>query len=145
MGSTYLSVHYHIVFSTKQRRPFINDSSRSKIHEYLGGTVRGLGGIPECVGGVADHMHLLVGLKATHCLVDFVRELKKTSSVWTTHHHDRYFQWQEGYSAFTVSHTHRRLIKGYIAAQEEPSSYVEFRGQTETTAGEKRRRVVLAP
>ena len=60
----------------------MKDSWRSKMHEYLGGTVRGLGGIPECVGGVADHVHLLVGLKATHCLADFVRELKKAASVW---------------------------------------------------------------
>ena len=81
MGSTYLSLHYHIVFSTKERRPFIKDPWRSKMHEYLGGTVRGLGGIPECIGGVADHVHLLVGLKATHCLADFLRELKKASSV----------------------------------------------------------------
>ena len=75
MGSTYLSLHYHIVFSTKERRPFIKHSWRSKMHEYLGGTVRGLEGIPESIGGVDDHLHLLVGLKATHCLADFVREL----------------------------------------------------------------------
>ena len=126
MGSTYLSLHYHIVFSTKERRPFIKDSWRSNMHEYLGGTVRGLGGIPECVGGVADHVHLLVGLKATHCLADFVRELKKASSVWTTDHHDRYFHWQEGYAAFTVSHTHRDPLKGYIAGQEEHHRTLNF-------------------
>src|SRR6478672_5931275 len=98
MGSTYLSLHYHIVFSTKERRPFIKDPWRSKMHEYLGGTVRGLGGIPECVGGDADHVHLLVGLKATHCLADFLRELKKTSSVWVTESLAQpLFAWQEGY------------------------------------------------
>ncbi|HSU52657.1 MAG TPA: IS200/IS605 family transposase [Candidatus Dormibacteraeota bacterium] len=126
MGSTYLSLHYHIVFSTKERRSFIKDSWRSKMHEYLGGTVRGLGGIPECVGGVADHVHLLVGLKATHCLADFVRELKKASSVWIIDHHDTYFRWQEGYSAFTVSHTHRDPVKGYIAGQEEHPRTLSF-------------------
>ena len=61
MGSTFLSLHYHIVFSTKERRPFIKPTWRSKLHEYLGGTVRGLGGIPEIVGGVEDHIHLLAG------------------------------------------------------------------------------------
>ena len=96
------------------------------MHEYLGGTVRGLGGIPECVGGVADHVHLLVGLKATHCLADFVRELKKASSVWTTDYHDRYFQWQEGYAAFTGSHTHRDPLKRYIAGQEEHHRTLNF-------------------
>jgi hypothetical protein len=52
------------------------------MHEYLGGTVKGLDGISQGVGGTADHVHLLVGLKPTHCLSDFLRELKKSSSVW---------------------------------------------------------------
>jgi putative transposase len=126
MGSTYLSLHYHIVFSTKERRPLIKDTWRSRMHEYLGGTVRGLGGIPECIGGVADHVHLLVGLKATHCLADFVRELKKASSVWAADNHDRFFQWQEGYSAFTASHTHRDPLKAYIGGQEEHHRKLSF-------------------
>lgn len=82
MSSTYLSLHYHLVFSTKNRDPFIALAWRARLHEYLGGTVAGLGGFPQGVGGVADHVHLLVGLKATHTLADFMRELKKASSVW---------------------------------------------------------------
>jgi putative transposase len=119
MGSTYLSLHYHIVFSTKERQPFIKDRWRSKMHEYLGRAVPGLGGIPECIGGFADHVHLLVGLKAMHCLADFMRELKKASSVWAADVHDRSFKWQEGYAAFTASHTHRNPLKVYISDQEE--------------------------
>lgn len=82
MPSTYLSLHYHLVFSTKERRPWIDESWRPRLHEYLGGTVQGLGGYSQGIGGVADHVHLLVGLKATHCLSDFMREVKKASSVW---------------------------------------------------------------
>ena len=82
MPSTYLSLHYHLVFSTKDRAPLIEPSWRNRLHEYLGGTVEGLKGFPQGVGGIADHVHLLVGLKATHCLADFMRELKKASSVW---------------------------------------------------------------
>ena len=88
MGSTFLSLHYHIVFSTKERRPFLADTWGTKMHEYLGGTVRGLGGVPEAIGGVADHVHLLVGLRATHCLGDFMQELKKASSVWAKKSYD---------------------------------------------------------
>jgi len=55
----------------------IDSAWRSRLQEYLGGTIRGLGGFPEEVGGVADHVHLLAGLKATHCLADVLRELKK--------------------------------------------------------------------
>lgn len=115
MQSTFLSLHYHLVFSTRERVPFIQDTWIAKLHEYLGGTVSGLGGIPECVGGVSDHVHLLVGLKATHCLADFMRELKKASSQWV--HNvigDRAFSWQDGYSAFTVSATARGTVKRYI-------------------------------
>lgn len=60
MGSTFHSLHYHIVFSTKERRPLIHATWRQSLHEYMGGTVRGLGGIAEAVGGVEDHVHLLV-------------------------------------------------------------------------------------
>ena len=114
MGSAFLSLHYHIVFSTKERRPFIKPSWCYKLHEYLGGTVRGLGGIPEIIGGVADHVHLLVGLRATHCLADFMRELKKASSTWAAEKHEQLFTWQEGYSAFTVSWTHIESVRQYI-------------------------------
>jgi REP element-mobilizing transposase RayT len=119
MGSTYLSLHYHLIFSTKNRQPFIEPGWRDRLHEYLAGTIRGLGGIPESVGGVADHVHLLVGLKATHCLADVLRELKKASSVWV-HETIRLaaFAWQDGYAAFTVSATSRENVKSYIANQE---------------------------
>jgi REP element-mobilizing transposase RayT len=129
MGSTFLSLHYHIVFATKGRRPFIVAEWRSRLHEYLGGAVRGLGGIPQAIGGVADHVHLLVGLKATHTLADFVRELKKGGTTWV--HEEKLepiFAWQEGYAAFTVSPNGRSGVKGYIARQEEhhrERSYVE--------------------
>jgi REP element-mobilizing transposase RayT len=120
MSSTYLSLHYHITFSTKHREPLIADMWITRLHEYLGGTVKGLDGFPQGVGGVADHVHLLVGLKATHCLADFMRELKKSSSAWV---HDELkvpdFAWQEGYAAFTVSPTARGGVKRYIAHQAE--------------------------
>lgn len=120
MASTFTSLHYHIIFSTKDRAPIIDRTWRTRLLEYLGGTVNGLGGFTEGVGGVADHVHLLVGLKASHCLSDFMRELKKASSVWV---HDtigvRGFAWQEGYGAFTVSATSREKVRDYIANQDE--------------------------
>src|SRR5258706_16402439 len=111
MASTYLSLHYHLVFGTKHREPIIAADWRSRLHDYLGGTIRGLGGFPEGVGGVADHVHLLVGLKATHCLADVMRELKKASSVWVHEEIGEAFAWQEGYAAFTVSAPAREGVK----------------------------------
>ena len=63
-------------------------------------------------------MHILVGLGATHRLADFLRELKKASSVWIAENHERSFAWQEGYAAFSVSPTHRDVVRRYIANQE---------------------------
>ncbi len=103
MSSTFSSLQMHLVFSTKERRPFIATSWRPTLHEYLGGTVRGLGVVPESIGGVADHVHLLVSDKPTCCVSDFVRELKKASSVWAAQQHEPRFGWQEGYSVFSVS------------------------------------------
>ena len=119
MGSTFLSLHYHIVFSTKERRPWIAPSWRPRVHEYIGGTIRGLGGIPESVGGVADHVHLLVGLRATHTLADVVRDVKKAATAWVHDQNlERAFCWQEGYAAFTVSPNVRARVSKYIANQE---------------------------
>lgn len=117
---SYISIHAHIVFATKNRRPMLQPVWREKLHEYLGGTVNGLDAIAQGVGGVDDHVHLLVGFKATHRLSDFMRELKKSSSKWI---HDeigmKEFAWQDGYSAFSVSPTARPGVQRYIQNQEE--------------------------
>ena len=128
MPSTYLSLHYHVVFSTRCREPAIAESWRTRLFEYLGGTVNGLAGQPQGVGGTADHVHLLVGLKATHRLADFMRELKKASSIWV--HQEigvKGFAWQEGYGAFTVSPNARDHVRTYIAGQEEHHRARTFR------------------
>ena len=120
MASTYLSLHYHLVFGTKNREPSIAIEWRKNLHDYLAGTISGLGGFPQGVGGVADHVHLLVGLRATHCLADVMRDLKKASSLWVHKHIGlQSFAWQEGYAAFTVSATAREGVQSYIANQED--------------------------
>ena len=68
MPSTHLSLNYHLVFSTKNRRPLIIGDWRANLHAYLGGVVKGIKGVPLAIGGVEDHVHLLVGLRATHRL-----------------------------------------------------------------------------
>jgi len=120
MSSTHLSLHYHLIFSTKERCAFIEEPWRERLHTFLGGSVRALGGVAETVGGVADHVHLLVGLRATHCLADVLRDIKQTSSEWV-HQTIRLatFSWQEGYGAFTVSASQLEIVKAYIAAQKQ--------------------------
>ena len=120
MPSTYTSLHYHLVFATKDRLPIIAETWRARLHDYLGGTVRGLGGTPLGIGGMADHVHLLVGLTASHCLADFMRDLKKDATKWVQAVVPlREFSWQEGYAAFTVSPTGLEAVRSYVSQQEE--------------------------
>ncbi len=124
--STYHSLHYHWVCATKERRPWVQPEWRSSMHEYLGGVVRGLGGMALMVGGVADHVHLLLRLRTTHCVADFSRELKKASSVWATESHCRGFGWQEGYAVFAVSQSGVAAVTRYVARQEEHHRRIGF-------------------
>jgi REP element-mobilizing transposase RayT len=119
MPNTFSSLHYHIFFSTKKREPWINPEWRDRLWEYLGGTIRGLGGHPHQIGGVADHVHLAVGLKPTHSVSKVLQELKKASSAWV-HHELRLpaFAWQDGYTALTVSASVLPKIVDCVANQE---------------------------
>lgn len=120
MPSTHTSLYFHLVFSTKDRLPIIANDWRSKLHAYLGGIVRNLKGVALAVGGIDNHVHLLVSLKATHCLSDFMRELKASSSGWV--HREiglKSFAWQVGYGAFTVSPNNIERVKNYVLNQEE--------------------------
>ena len=134
MPSTHLSLHFHVVFSAKDRHPFFDEAWRPRLHEYLGGLVRTAEGVAEAVGGTADHVHLLLGLKATHTLAAIVQDIKQTSSRWI---HEtigvKNFAWQAGYGAFTVSPASREAVRSYIARQAEhhraktfQEEYLEF-------------------
>jgi REP element-mobilizing transposase RayT len=118
MGSTFFSLHYHIVFSTKDRRPLIRHEWRPRMHSYLGGIINGMDGVPEIVGGIENHVHLLVSLRPVHRLADVLRDLKKESTNWVKENFDPAFSWQEGYSAFTVSPSATKSVSEYIANQE---------------------------
>jgi putative transposase len=121
MPQSYTCLHYHLVFSTKNRVPTITTTLQPRLWEYLGGIVRGESGFPIQIGGTADHVHLLVTLRQQPSLADFLRILKAGSSGWV---HDNFpeatdFWWQTGYGAFTVSHSALDSVKAYIANQEE--------------------------
>lgn len=111
----------HIVFSTKDRFPFINPEIRSSLHAYLATVSRNAG--CECyrVGGVADHVHLAVRLSRTITIADLVEALKTSTSKWMkTQSPDLdTFAWQRGYGAFSVAPGDLDAVVTYIANQEE--------------------------
>ncbi|MHB8636799.1 MAG: IS200/IS605 family transposase [Fimbriimonadaceae bacterium] len=118
MPSTYTSLKYHIVFSTKNRSALISPSWQDELHAYLGGVMRGLGGIALAVGGVSDHVHILASLKPTTPVADAVRDIKRASTSWARDEKQTpAFAWQEGYAAFTVAPGDLGAIRTYIAAQ----------------------------
>jgi REP element-mobilizing transposase RayT len=100
------------------------------LHAYLGGIIRAANGIAESVGGVSDHVHLLIGLRATHRLADVLRELKSVSLGWV---HEEIgllaFAWQEGYGRFTVSPSQRSAVRRYIDQQDEHHRTRTFRDE----------------
>ena len=120
MPSTHLSLHYHLVFSTKERYPLIASEWRESLHAYLGGVVKGIDGTPLAIGGVVDHVHLLVGLRATHRLDYVLRDIKADSSGWV--HKaigQKKFEWQSGYLGLTVSPSQLEKVRRYILNQEQ--------------------------
>jgi putative transposase len=119
MSSTHLSLHYHIIFSTKNRQPLIAESFRPKLHAFLGGCVKTLNGLPIAIGGTNDHVHLLIGLRATHQLSNVVKEIKVASSKWI--HEEillKEFAWQLGYGAFSVGISNLEQVRNYVLNQE---------------------------
>ena len=134
MPSTHLSLHYHVVFSTKNREPTIDSTWRARLHAYLGGSIRQAGGVPDCIGGPDNHVHLLMGLRATHRLSDVMRDIKSASSAWVRQEVGAgEFGWQEGYGGFSVNGGQREKLREYISNQEEhhrkrtfEEEYLEF-------------------
>ena len=120
MGSTYLSLHYHLVWATKDRRNIIVPEWEPKLHAFLGGLLKNIGGVAGIINGTRDHLHVLAGLRATHCLANVLRDVKSLSSEWVhTELKVWDFSWQEGYFAATVSPTQRPSVRRYISKQKE--------------------------
>lgn len=131
MPGSYSNLLYHLVFSTKARQPIISDRFREDLYKYMGGIVRGEGGVLIEIGGIADHVHLLVKLKPVVTLSDFMRVLKANSSKWVNEEKlkIRGFGWQNGYAAFTVSESHVPRIVKYIQNQEAHHRRITFQGE----------------
>jgi putative transposase len=120
MPQSYTNLIYHIVFATKNRQPLITDDVKSRLYDYIGGTIRRAGGIALAINGMEDHVHVLAKLRPDKSVSDVLRDLKANSSGWM---HDVFpeledFSWQNGYGAFTVSASQINKVKEYIANQE---------------------------
>lgn len=118
MSQSLARIIVHLVFSTKNREPFIAAEHRNRLFGYLGGTLNGIGCPVIAVGGVADHVHLLFVLGRTISLSKAVEEVKKESSKWAKEAIHPTFYWQQGYGAVSVSPSNVEQVKSYVETQE---------------------------
>ncbi|MEZ5344729.1 MAG: IS200/IS605 family transposase [Pyrinomonadaceae bacterium] len=126
MPHTYTNLLYHIVFSTKDREPYIRTEYRDRIYKYICGTARGLSGKCIVIGGIEDHVHLLVTLKPTTNVAKFLQELKPNVTKWARQNIHPLFEWQNGYGAFTVSESQVAAVKRYIRDQKIHHKQMDF-------------------
>jgi len=131
MSQSFTNLLYHLIFSTKDRRPLITVEYQLHLYDYIGGIIRNLGGISLGIDGVEDHVHVLAKLRPDKALSDVLRVLKCNASGWM---HDVFptlaeFSWQRGYAAFTVSQSNLQQVQRYLARQKEHHSGVSFRDE----------------
>jgi putative transposase len=121
MAHTYTSLHYHVIFSTKNREPWLTESIRGRLWPYLGGIARENRMNALEVGGVSDHVHALVAIPATLAVAKAVQLIKGGSSIWVkeTFRELPGFSWQDGYGAFSVSESQIETVRDYIRRQVE--------------------------
>jgi putative transposase len=120
MGQTFSKLLFHIVFSTKDRMPYLGPV-RDDLFPYMGGVIRGIRRKAMNINGASDHVHILTFLSADVSVAEAVRVVKSNSSRWVhqSHRGRRAFAWQAGYSAFTVSESNFGDVSRYIDDQEE--------------------------
>ena len=129
MPQSFVSLHHHLIFSTKNRLPLLSSEVQPRLFEYIGGILRAEGSVLEAAGGVADHVHLLVSLNKQLSISEVLRIIKASSSRWV---HETFpdtmsgFAWQAGYGAFAVSHSHREKVRTYLSRQAEHHRKVTF-------------------
>jgi REP element-mobilizing transposase RayT len=121
MANTYTSLHYHIVFSTKNREPWLTPDVEPRIWSYLGGIVKENRMKPMQIGGTEDHVHVLLGAPPVLAPAKIAQLIKGGSSVWIQETFPRMngFGWQDGYGAFTVSRSNLPSVIAYIQGQQE--------------------------
>jgi putative transposase len=132
MSQSLVQVYLHIVYSTKERRPFLqNQDLRHSLHSYLAGACRNLETPSLKVGGVEDHIHILCRMAKVISISDLIKELKRESSKWVKQQKSvlRRFYWQSGYGAFSVSPSHVDGLIGYINNQKEHHKHESFQDE----------------
>ena len=131
MSSTYSQIYIQIVFAVKNRESLIDTTWEEKLYKYITGIVQGKEQKMLAINGTSNHIHILIGMRPTCCLSDLVREIKKSSNDYIkANKFCKYsFQWQDGYGAFSYSHSALDNVIGYINNQKEHHKKQTFQNE----------------
>jgi REP element-mobilizing transposase RayT len=120
MAGTFSQIYIQVVFAVKGRENLIGNSWKDELHKYISGIITGKGQKSIIVNGISDHIHAFIGLKPSMAVADLVRDIKNNSSNFINkmNYVRGRFSWQEGYGAFSYSHSHIEKVYNYILKQE---------------------------
>ncbi|MCG9909884.1 MAG: IS200/IS605 family transposase [Flavobacteriales bacterium] len=129
MANTFTQIYIHLVFSVKGRQNLIQKNWKEELHKYICGVVNGKSQKVYAIGGVADHIHILVSIKPEISISELVRDIKANSSKWVNEKRlvSGKFNWQEGYGAFSHTHSLLDTVIAYINNQEEHHKKKSFK------------------
>jgi REP element-mobilizing transposase RayT len=129
--STYSQIYIHVVFAVRGRRSLIQPVWEEHLYKYISGIVTNKHQKMIAINGMPDHIHFLIGMKPQCCLSDLVREIKKSTHEYIRK--ERFclesFNWQDGFGAFSYSHSHLDHVIRYIMNQKEHHQKKTFRAE----------------
>ncbi len=146
MAGTYSQIYIQVVFAVKNRENILLKPWRDEVFKYIAGIIKAKEQKPIIVNGVTDHVHLFIGLKPSMALSDLIREVKNNTTNFINEKKfvKGKFSWQEGYGAFSYSHSQIDSVYNYILNQEEhhrkktfKEEYIEFLKKFEIDHDEK--------
>jgi len=129
MAGTFSQIYIQVVFAVKGRENLIAKSWKDELNKYIAGIIKGKEQKPIIVNGMPDHIHAFIGLRPSKSISDLVRDIKNNSSNFINEKKfvSGKFSWQEGYGAFSYSHSHIQNVYKYILNQEHHHKKKTFR------------------
>ena len=131
MPGTFSQIYIQVVFAVKGRESLILQNWEEELYKYISGMVRNKDQKMLAINGMQDHIHFLIGMKPSCCLSDLVREIKKSTNEFINERKfsKHKFQWQEGYGAFSYSHSALDNVIQYITNQKEHHRKQSFKDE----------------
>ncbi|MCD7937508.1 MAG: IS200/IS605 family transposase [Tannerellaceae bacterium] len=129
MAQSLTQIYVHIIFHIKRKDNLIRENEMEKLYAYIGSVIKSNDSIPILVNGTNDHVHVLCSLSKNIALSQLVQQIKQHSSRWLTAENSyyRYFEWQRGYGAFSVTSSTLNKTRNYIANQKKHHKKRSFR------------------